>query len=521
MARDFVLSAETEPSDAIADPTLQTGHWESRLVEEDHRDPGIPKLPGNKTLAEAHAGRFQSRAADGDGGKGLAEWSAAEAQKKSHLHSGGWQRRAGARLAGKFEPRRMYEGYGRGRGALVPEDPNPWEHDDDDDDFRGDAFPISLPPPSADAAAISDWLAREYEERDPNFMDGDALRRFKAKQRRNVEAEYEAMLTRVARLSGTVRVHADSKLPPKPPRKTEALSTPCWAEPEPVWRAVDSDEARAAQTVPWGTLGTNVRCVPTGAGVSARPGTRDAIVTSAAESYSIVGGERAGTRVGDEAVPVPVPKSPPETRDASRPDASANARNDEPGASRRVSYFGRESHHKEYRAVRGVGVLTKSVRVPPKQTPEELRRRPPPRPAVALHAGYLELDGGLPAYVAGMRARDEALLPVDRHANAPRRDGVRRVKYFDHRKGRKKETGEEGAPSNENETSAKADAAAKWTVLEKPAPRNAAPVAEDGAGCGANAKERTVRPTKPAVILKGRAALEAKKRDYPYGPCTF
>ena len=82
-------------------------------MEEHHRDPGKPKLPGNKPLAEVHAGRFQSRAADGDGGKGVAEWSVAEANKKSHLHSGGWQRRAGARLAGKFEPRRMYEGYGR------------------------------------------------------------------------------------------------------------------------------------------------------------------------------------------------------------------------------------------------------------------------------------------------------------------------------------------------------------------------------------------------------------------------
>ena len=40
-------------------------------------------------------------------------------------------------------------------------------------------------------------------------MDGAALRRFKEKQRRNVEAEFEAMRERVARLSGTVRVHAD------------------------------------------------------------------------------------------------------------------------------------------------------------------------------------------------------------------------------------------------------------------------------------------------------------------------
>jgi len=475
-------------------------------------------------------GRFQSRAADGDGGKGLAEWSAAEANVKPRLHSGGWQRRAGARLAGKFEPRRMYEGYGRGRGEVVPEEPKTWE--DDDDEISARELELSLPPPSADAAAIADWLVGEYEERDPNLMDGAALRRFKEKQRRNVEAEFEAMRERVARLSGTVRVHADSKLPPKPPRKKEALSTPCWAEPEPVWRSVDPDKVHAAQTVPWGTLGKNVRCVPTGAGVSARPGTRDAVVTSAAESYSVVGGEGAGTRVGDfpsGAVPVPKSLASPNETLASLPnDASANARTGERGNGiqyRRASYFGRESHHKEYRAVRGVGTITKSVRVPPNPTPGELRRDPPPRPAEALHAGYFELDGGLPAYVAGMRARDEAMLPVDRHANAPRRDGVRRVKYFDHRKGKKKGKGAEAADDgilfDEDDKNGNADDAVKWTVLEKPAPRNTAPVAVDGAGGGANAEERTVRPTRPAVLLKGRAAAEAKKKNYPYGPCTF
>jgi hypothetical protein len=364
-------------------------------------------------------------------------------------------------------------------------------------------------------------------------MERDALTKFKEKQRRKLEAEYEAMRERVARLSGTVRVHADSKLPPKPPRKKEALSTPCWAEPEPVWRSVDPDKVHAAQTVPWGTLGKNVRCVPTGAGVSARPGTRNAVVTSAAESYSVVGGDDAGTRVGDEAVPVPkspLSTSPKETLASLATDASANAQKTRTGERgngeyRRASYFGRESHHKAYRAVRGVGTITKSVRVPPNPTPGELRRDPPPRPAEALHAGYFELDGGLPAYVAGMRARDEALLPVDRHANAPRRDGVRRVKYFDHRKGKKKGKGAEAADDgilfDEDDKNGNADDAAKWTVLEKPAPQNTAPVAVDGAGGGANAEERTVRPTRPAVLLKGRAAAEAKKKNYPYGPCTF
>jgi hypothetical protein len=262
--------------------------------------------------------------------------------------------------------------------------------------------------------------------------------------------------------------------------------------------------------------------------VSARPGTRDAVVTSAAESYFVVGGEGAGTRVGDQAVPVPKSLASPKETLASLPnDASANARTGEHGNGeyRRASYFGRESHHKEYRAVRGVGTITKSVRVPPNPTPGELRRDPPPRPAEALHAGYFELDGGLPAYVAGMRARDEAMLPVDRHANAPRRDGVRRVKYFDHRKGKKKGKGAEAADDgilfDEDDKNGNVDDAVKWTVLEKPAPRNTAPVAVDGAGGGANAEERTVRPTRPAVLLKGRAAAEAKKKNYPYGPCTF
>ncbi len=503
-------------------------------MEEHHRDPGKPKLPGNKPLAEVHADRFQSRAADGDGGKGVAEWSVAEANKKSHLHSGGWQRRAGARLAGKFEPRRMYEGYGRGRGELVSEEPNVWE--DEEDEMERKMSELALPPPSADAAAIADWLVGEYEERDPNLMERDALSKFKEKQRRKLEAEYEAMRERVKRLSGTVRVHADSKLPPKRPSRKQTLQTPCWSEPEPVWRAVDAEKVRAARTVPWGTLGTNIRCVPTGAGVSARPGTRDAVVTRAAEAYIVVGGDGAKTSpFGEEAVPKTYSSTENSPLGAPLPPcASAHSlaisheRDPTPDPSiTRVSYFGRESHHKEYRAVRGVGLLTRSVRVPPKQTPLELKRNPPPKPAVALHKGYLELDGGLPAYVAGMRARDEALLPVDRHANAPRRDGVRRVKYFDHRKGRKK--GKEEAAADDDGTLSretprndeKANEAVRWTVIEKPAPRNTAPVAEEGAGGGANARERTVRPTKPAVILKGRAALEARKRDYPYGPCTF
>ena len=71
----------------------------------------------------------------------------------------------------------MYEGYGRGRGEVVPEEPNTWE--DDEDEISARELELSLPPPSADAAAIADWRGGEDEERDPNHKDGAAVRRFK------------------------------------------------------------------------------------------------------------------------------------------------------------------------------------------------------------------------------------------------------------------------------------------------------------------------------------------------------
>ena len=165
-----------------------------------------------------------------------------------------------------------------------------------------------------------------------------------------------------------------------------------------------------------------MRCVP-GCG-RVRVPDEDAVVTSAAGRTP----SSAATTRGRASAENPSPSEitaidVAEDARGARDDASANAqktRTGERGNSeyRRASYFGRESHHKAYRAVRGVGTITKSVRVPPNPTPGELRRDPPPRPAEALHAGYFELDGGLPAYVAGMRARDEALLPVDRRERA-------------------------------------------------------------------------------------------------------
>ena len=447
-----------------------------------------PKIKGNKTLAEVHLGRFQSRAADGDGGKGISEWSDANKQKKSSLHSGRFQKRAGARLAGKFEPRRVYVGYGRGRGEVVPEEPNEWEEGVGKDDLSK----INLPAPNADNDEISNWIADSYQETDPNFMDPETLLRFRAKQRKNIELEAKAMKERSDRLSGTVRVHADSKLPVKKTKEKHGRpKTPCWAEPEPKWLEVDKSKVKQAQKVPWGTLG-NVRAVPTGAGVSARAGTSDRVVAQASERYDILENGVSGLRVEDDEV-------------YQQTDSSSPVRHTE-----LVSYFGRQSHHREFREVRCVGTVDNTVTVPPPLTKSELKRKPQPKPAVFLHKSYLEIDG-LPAYTADMRAKDEALLPADRNANLPKRDGVRRVKYFDHGGGGNLNV--KGKKKIENKN-------VKWTVVEKKAPLDVKDL-EHGAGGGAMAMMKPVRFTQPAVLLKGRALLEAKKRDYPYGPCTF
>ena len=67
--------------------------------------------------------RWQKRAGFGDGGKGVAEWTQANQDNMSLMHSGRWQRRSGARLATEFMPARAYAGYGRNRGEFVPFDP--------------------------------------------------------------------------------------------------------------------------------------------------------------------------------------------------------------------------------------------------------------------------------------------------------------------------------------------------------------------------------------------------------------
>ena len=125
-------------------------------------DPARPIRPGNATLAEVHRDRFQSRASDGDGGRGVAVVTEAELAAQSNLHSGAWQRRAGARLAGKFLPRRQFIGYGRGRGEIVPEDSSSFEDD-----------PPALPGPKI-YVEDDDGV---YLEQDPNLMEPSRARR--------------------------------------------------------------------------------------------------------------------------------------------------------------------------------------------------------------------------------------------------------------------------------------------------------------------------------------------------------
>ena len=41
------------------------------------------------------------------------------------------------------------------------------------------------------------------------------------------------------------------------------------------------------------------------------------------------------------------------------------------------------------------------------------------------------------------------------------------------------------------------------------------------AGAGRDGTAKSLRPTAPKKILRGRERADAMKRDYPYGPCTF
>lgn len=490
------------------------------MCEENHRDVTKPKIKGNQTLAEVHLGRFQNRAADGDGGRGVSEWSDADANRKSNLHSGRFQKRSGARLVTKFEPRRNFVGYGRGRGEVVAEEPvSDWE--------TGEADTVNsqttLPPPAASSNDVVDeWIQNEYHERDPNFMDPELLAKFRLNRRNATEMEAAAMKERVGRLSGTVRVHADSKYPPKKQREQNSRpKTPCYAEPEPVWKPVDRALITQALAVPWGTLG-NVRAVPTGAGVSARPGTRNAVVTSAAERWDVLDLDFSKARVsgGDGEAGNAYEKTDCSALRSTEHNKVSTSQPKKPKTvTKSVSYIGKQSHHVEFGNTRGVCAVVKKIKAPAPAKQEELKRNPPPKPAVALHRSYLEIDG-LSAYVLlDMRARDEALLPTDRHANAPPRTGApRRVKYFDHRAGRVR--GDLHRNVGENATSdPEQNIANKWTVVEKKAPADLQDL-ETRAG-DVHKYEKTTRPTKPAVRIKGRAALEARKRDFPYGPCTF
>ena len=227
-------------------------------------DPARPIRPGNATLAEVHRDRFQSRASDGDGGRGVAVVTEAELAAQSNLHSGAWQRRAGARLAGKFLPRRQFIGYGRGRGEIVPEDSSSFEDD-----------PPALPGPKT-YVEDDDGV---YLEQDPNLMEPSARAAWNENRRRRVLDE-AAALAATRGLDGTVRVHSDSKTAPAENENhlllrrrkladgatpLRPLLTPCWAEIDPA-RGSDAPSKHASNEpeggpsastlgAPWATLG--------------------------------------------------------------------------------------------------------------------------------------------------------------------------------------------------------------------------------------------------------------------------
>lgn len=429
-------------------------------------DPARPIRPGNATLAEVHRDRFQSRASDGDGGRGVAVVTEAELAAQSNLHSGAWQRRAGARLAGKFLPRRQFIGYGRGRGEIVPEDSSSFEDD-----------PPALPGPKI-YVEDDDGV---YLEQDPNLMEPSARAAWNENRRRRVLDE-AAALAATRGLDGTVRVHSDSKTAPaenenhlllrrrkladgaKPLRP---LLTPCWAEIDPA-RGSDAPSKHASNEpeggppastlgAPWATLG-DVRAEPTGAGTSTRPGARPGDAANASVSYV-------------------------DPRD----------RVDRPAAiERKAKYTGRHSHHKDHRAVRGVCEISRAIRLDASMSAEGRARPPPPSPATLLHRSYLELDGGLEAYAPGMREGDEPSPSPLR----PPRNAKSRARYHEHRGG------------------------GRWTVVETAVPEGT-DVGDVAAGAGRDGTAKSLRPTAPKKILRGRERADAMKRDYPYGPCTF
>ena len=437
-------------------------------------DPARPIRPGNATLAEVHRDRFQSRASDGDGGRGVAVMTESELAARSNLHSGAWQRRAGARLAGKFLPRRQFIGYGRGRGEIVPEEPPPSLDDDD---------PLALPGPRI---YVEDEDGN-YLEQDPNLMEPSARAAWNAKQRKKVSDE-AAALAATRGLNGTVRVHSDSKTTPaenenhlllrrrkladgaKPLRP---LLTPCWAEIEPERGSIPSGNSKSSDkklsdkmsdnepgvriSAPWATLG-DVRAEPTNAGTSTRPGAGSGDAANASVSYV-------------------------DPRD----------RVDRPAAiERKAKYTGRHSHHKDYREVRGVCEISRVVREEPTMAARRREQPPPPSPATLLHRSYLELDGGLEAYAPEMREGDEPPPSPPR----PPRNAKSRARYHEHRGG------------------------GRWTVAEMAVPAGI-DVGDVAAGAGRDGTAKSLRPTAPKKILRGRERADAMKRDYPYGPCTF
>ena len=192
-----------------------TGRWERRHQVTRRED--LASDPKYTDERHGFFNRWQKRAGFGDGGKGVAEWTQANLDNMSLMHSGRWQRRSGARLATEFMPARAYAGYGRNRGEFVPFDPKEYptlEREMEEERSRNADLDFTSP----------------YVENDPNFMNPRELELDRAARIDEYTRELSALECRRG-LNATTRVHSDSRLPNKTGKPRADADTPCWADP--------------------------------------------------------------------------------------------------------------------------------------------------------------------------------------------------------------------------------------------------------------------------------------------------
>ena len=336
----------------------------------------------------------------------------------------------------------MRIGYDRGRGGNAP----------------GNA---SCPEVSMLPAPREQYEDTVHVELDPNLMDSERMAESVFAHRVAVETE-AAELSAKRRLGTTLRVHSDSKLPPKDAPSRKPLLKPCWIESEPV-RASYADntifhQGHTERIAPWATLG-NFCAMLTDVGVSARIGGGSILNLQASHIRRLV---------EDDVENVPAVSS-------------------------KVCYFGRHSHHSQFHEVRR-SRATEDLRVRPLCVPASSARRQIHSPAVEIHKSHFE-TGGLGSYAPVPSKRDEVR---DSLPPPPSRDGKMKVKYFDHRSMRR-----------------------TWTVVDVAVPVGERPDESLAAGSCIGVMRKSIRPTSPKLVLRGRDAQEAKTRDFPYGPCTF